>query len=223
MARPDPDTVISPPPQPKDRRRKGRPTGSGGGEVRETVLKAGLTLLKTLPPSRVSIAAVAREAGVDPKLVRYYFGSREKLLLEVAQHLAGADAPAFAHDHPVAALEDFVHRTFHLARSAKYMQRLMVDELSGARSAAVRDMVRTWSKAPIEFFEQLARDTEGEELTDFDPLFLHLAIIGISDFFTSGQAMIRLLVPPGSDMTALEQEYERFVVRLLLDGLRRRG
>ncbi|RZF64033.1 TetR/AcrR family transcriptional regulator [Sphingomonas populi] len=217
-AKPD----AAPAKQPGERRRKGRPAGSGGGAIRESVLAAALALLRTLPPNRVSIAAVARAAEVDPALVRYYFGSREALLLEVAQLLAESDPPEYASEHPVAALEEFIHRTFRFTRSAKYMQRLMVEELSGARSPAVRDQVRAWNRGPIEFYEHLKRDAEGEELADFNPLFLHLAIVGISDFFVSGQALIKLLVPPDSDMAALEHDYERFVVRLLLDGLRER-
>ncbi|WP_332803686.1 TetR/AcrR family transcriptional regulator [Sphingomonas sp. RT2P30] len=206
----------------KKRRRQGRPAAGVGGEARDTVLAAALNLLRTSPPNEVSIAAVAREAGVDPKLIRYYFGSREALLLEVAKHLAESDDPPFAQDHPVAALEEFIHRTFRFTRSAKYMQRLMVEELSGARSPAVRDQVRAWSKGPIDFYERLGRHAKDKELAEFDPLFLHLAIVGISDFFASGQPLIRLLVPPDTDMSELEHQYEQFVVRLLLDGLRRR-
>lgn len=222
MTKPDVPSTEQTAAPPKKRRRKGRPAGIGNGEIRESLLTAALVLLRTLPPNRVSIAAVAREAGVDPALVRYYFGSREALLLEAAQQFAESDDPPGAHDHPVAALEEFIHRTFRFARSAKYMQRLMVEELSGARSPDVRDQVRAWSRGPIEFYERLDRDAESEELGDFNPLFLHLAVVGISDFFVSGQPLIRLLAPPGTDMAAMEQDYERFVVRLLLDGLRRR-
>jgi AcrR family transcriptional regulator len=209
--------------KPARRRRQGRPV-SGASEVgRETVLKAALALLRTSPPGQVSIAAVAREAGVDPALIRYYFGSREALLLEVAKQLAESDDPAFAQEDPVAALEEFIHRTFRFTRSAKYMQRLMVEELSSARSPAVRDQVREWSRGPIDFYERLGNRAKGKELAEFNPLFLHLAIVGISDFFVSGQPLIQLLVPPATDMGALQRDYERFVVSLLLDGLRRRG
>ena len=207
----------------KKRRRQGRPTAGVSGAARDTVLAAALSLLRTSPPSKVSIAAVAREASVDPALIRYYFGSREALLLEAAKQLAESEDPPFAQDHPVAALEEFIHRTFRFTRSAKYMQRLMVEELSGARSPAVRDQVRAWSKGPIDFYERLGRHAKDKELADFDPLFLHLAIVGISDFFVSGQPLIRLLVPADTDMAALERDYERFVVRLLLDGLRKRA
>ena len=206
----------------KKRRRQGRPTADMGSAGRETVLSAALALLRTSPPNQVSIAAVAREAGVDPKLIRYYFGSREALLLEVAMQLAESDDPPFAQDQPVAALEEFIHRTFRFTRSARYMQRLMVEELSAARSPEVREQVRAWSKGPIDFYERLGRHAKARDLADFDPLFLHLAIVGISDFFVSGQPLIRLLVPPGTDMGKLERDYERFVVRLLLDGLRPR-
>lgn len=204
------------------KRRQGRPVAGASEVGRETVLKAALALLRTSPPGQVSIAAVAREAGVDPALIRYYFGSREALLLEVAKHLAESDDPAFAEENPVAALEEFIHRTFRFTRSAKYMQRLMVEELSSARSPEVRDQVRDWSRGPIDFYERLGIRAKGKELAEFNPLFLHLAIVGISDFFVSGQPLIQLLVPPDTDMAVLQADYEKFVVRLLLEGLRRR-
>ena len=65
---------------PRPRRRQGRPLGGEAAVGRDSVLSAATRLIQDQPPAQVTIAAVAREAHVDPALVRYYFGSREALL-----------------------------------------------------------------------------------------------------------------------------------------------
>jgi AcrR family transcriptional regulator len=184
----------------------------------------GQKLLQELTPAQVTIAAIAREAGADPALVRYYFGSREALLLEVTQQIAlQAEVETRSEDlTPEAGLEDLIHRTFRFTRSARYMQRLMAEELSSVRSPEVREKLRKWQSMPVEAYQALLDADHDKQLTDFSPLFVHLAVIGISDFFHSGEEVVKMLVPEGTDLAALEQEYEAFVPKLLLDGLRRR-
>ncbi|GAO53307.1 TetR/AcrR family transcriptional regulator [Novosphingobium sp. MD-1] len=206
------------------RRGKGRPVGSGDGVGKETLIAAAKKLLQELTPAQVTIAAIAREAGADPALVRYYFGSREALLLEVTQQIAlQAEVETRSEDlTPEAGLEDLIHRTFRFTRSARYMQRLMAEELSSVRSPEVREKLRKWQSMPVEAYQALLDADQDKQLTDFSPLFVHLAVIGISDFFHSGEEVVKMLVPEGTDLAALEQEYEAFVPKLLLDGLRRR-
>lgn len=208
----------------KQRRGKGRPVGSGDGVGKETLIAAAKKLLQELTPAQVTIAAIAREAGADPALVRYYFGSREALLLEVTQQIAlQAEVETRSEDlTPEAGLEDLIHRTFRFTRSARYMQRLMAEELSSVRSPEVREKLRKWQSMPVEAYQALLDADHDKQLTDFSPLFVHLAVIGISDFFHSGEEVVKMLVPEGTDLAALEQEYEAFVPKLLLDGLRRR-
>jgi AcrR family transcriptional regulator len=203
---------------------QGRPVGSGDGVGKETLIAAAKKLLQELTPAQVTIAAIAREAGADPALVRYYFGSREALLLEVTQQIAlQAEVETRSEDlTPEAGLEDLIHRTFRFTRSARYMQRLMAEELSSVRSPEVREKLRKWQSMPVEAYQALLDADHDKQLTDFSPLFVHLAVIGISDFFHSGEEVVKMLVPEGTDLAALEQEYEAFVPKLLLDGLRRR-
>ncbi|MEL0252557.1 MAG: TetR family transcriptional regulator, partial [Novosphingobium sp.] len=158
-------------------------------------------LLQELTPAQVTIAAIAREAGADPALVRYYFGSREALLLEVTQQITmqaeTESAPAGL--DPAEGLEDLIHRTFRFTRSARYMQRLMAEELSTVRSPEVREKLREWQRMPVDAYQELRERDGGAHLTDFTPLFVHLAVIGISDFFHSGEEVVKMLVPQGTD------------------------
>jgi AcrR family transcriptional regulator len=208
----------------KQQRGKGRPSGSDSAVGRDALVAAARRLLQELPPAQVTNAAVGREAGADPALIRYYFGSREALLFEVAQQIAdsGEKAQDLEGLAPDAQVEALIQQTFRFTRSARYMQRLIGEELSTARSPEVRAKLREWQHIPVALYEQLREADKGRQLSAFDPLFLHLAVIGISDFFHSAEEVVKTLVPEGTDLAALEQAYEAFIARLLLDGLRKR-
>ncbi|MBB5731666.1 AcrR family transcriptional regulator [Altererythrobacter atlanticus] len=205
------------------KRGKGRPNADKNGVGRDALIKAAIELLQELPPSQVTASAIARRAGGDPALVRYYFGNRERLLLEVAQQIGRGNAlESPTEGEPEDLLAEFIHATFRFTRSAHNMQRLMIEELDCTQSPELRESVRDWNRGPVDFYQQVKRlDTE-DRLTDYDPLFLHLAVVGISDFFVTGRPLIELLLPEGADMEQLAKDYEAFVKRLLLDGLRTR-
>ncbi|MGZ5807642.1 MAG: hypothetical protein ACXWIV_10955 [Croceibacterium sp.] len=135
---------------------------------------------------------------------------------------AEANRPPPDEGDPIQLLADMIHGTFRFTRSAKHMQRLMIEELDSASSAEVREKMREWNRQPLSNYAKLQElDAEGK-LRKFDALFMHLAVVGISDFFASGAPLIELLVPPGTDMDELGRQYEEFVTRLVTDGLRNR-
>ena len=73
--------------QTKRRRKRGRPQASQQTVGREGIIASARKLLETLPPHRVTIVMIARHAGVDPALVRYYFSGREELLFAVVENI----------------------------------------------------------------------------------------------------------------------------------------
>lgn len=58
-------------------RRPGRRTGDSG--TREQILTTALEMFADRGYDATSVRAIARQAGVDPGLVRHFFGSKEKL------------------------------------------------------------------------------------------------------------------------------------------------
>jgi AcrR family transcriptional regulator len=206
-----------------ERRGKGRPTAAASGVGRESLIAAARELLQELPPAQVTSTAIARRANADPALVRYYFGTRENLLFEVAKQIgAEANRPPPDEGDPVELLADMIHNTFRFTHSAKHMQRLMIEELDSASSAEVREKMREWNRQPLDNYARLQELDTGKALRPFDPLFMHLAVVGISDFFASGAPLIELVVPAGTDMDKLRRDYEAFVVELITEGVRRR-
>src|SRR5581483_5205572 len=69
------------------RRKRGRPFASEETAGRAGIVAAARRLLEDLPPHRVTVVMIAREAGVDPAMVRYYFASREELFLAVTENI----------------------------------------------------------------------------------------------------------------------------------------
>jgi AcrR family transcriptional regulator len=203
------------------KRGAGRPTDSAVGG--DAVLETAARLLRELPPARVTVSLVAREAGVDPALVRYYFGDRSGLLLAVVDRMIlSLPSQRSAPQDGAAALEARITDALRFTRSAKNMHRLMVDELSDAKSVEVRDRLRAMNLRALGLFDDLFRRDGGEELRRVDPLFLHLMLIGIFDFFVSAQPVVRNIAPKDADMEDLASAFEAFVVDVVLNGVRKR-
>jgi len=122
------------------KRSKGRPAAGDNDVGRDRILAAAEALLKTLPPARVTMSRIAEEAGVDPALVRYYFGDRTRLLLAVANRVTANTSHAGARTlEPQAALIEHIRKTLALVRSAPFMHRLMVEELNASGTEETRD------------------------------------------------------------------------------------
>jgi AcrR family transcriptional regulator len=208
----------------KVRRTPGRPYSADANDAREAILQAACRLLKDNLPSQVTNSMIAREAGADPALIRYYFGDRSSLLLaaveELMKHIRKPAPPA-----PMTA-EQFVSwrvdATLDFARMARSMQRLMVDELAEGGTPEVREAIRLRNKGLVDWYGAILKEQIGDEIVDVDPLFLHAAILGVCEFFTSAQSTILPLAEPGTDPAQFADRYEAFVIDLFLNGLRKR-
>jgi AcrR family transcriptional regulator len=203
------------------KRGKGRPGDNSVG--REALLATAKRLIEVMPPARVTISLIAREAGVDPALVRYYFGDRSNLLFAVAESmLDDTRRSAAVALEPVATIEQNIRRTAQFTGSTKHIHRLMVDELADAKSTAIGERLGRLNRGAVDELNELMRRDHGETVRQVNPAFLHIALLGLFDFFASAEPVVRQLVPEGADMKDVAAAYEDFVADLLLNGLRRR-
>ena len=217
----DPKGAI-PSKQAKSDRRRGRPRAAHGAVGRDVIVAAARQVLDKLPPHRATFSSIARKAGVDPALVRYYFSSREKLLLAViediltdwsATHPSPAASPSTRLTAQIGGMLDF-------ARQVRSMQRMMIDECAESKSAEVRRRVRDLNAGIVNFYTLLLHTEQKQPRDSTDALFLHVAVIGLCEFFAAAQVMIRPLAPEGMDPEELAARYKKFIVRLVLDGMR---
>jgi TetR/AcrR family transcriptional regulator len=222
MKRKVPASPRKSPPAARPKRSRGRPGTPQGAVGREAIIVAASQLLEKLPPHQVPNVLIARKAGVDPALVRYYFSNRAELLLAVVEHILSTwaashpdpDAP------PAERLSAHVADMFDFSRRVRPMQRLMIDELSEAKSASVRARVRELNVGAVKYYSQFLRAGGDKAEASPDSLFMHVAVIGLCEFFAAAQAMILPLAPRHLDGKELARRYETFIQQLVLDGIR---
>lgn len=215
--------TAAPAARPPAKRSKGRPVTGDNDVGRDRILAAAEALLKTLPPARVTMSRIAEEAGVDPALVRYYFGDRTRLLMAVANRVTVNTSHAGARTlEPQAALIEHIRKTLALVRSAPFMHRLMVEELNSSGTEETRQRTREMNADLVEFYRELLDADGGQTLRPVDPLFLHLIILGASDFFVSADPVITPLLPVDTDKDDLTARFNTFLVDVLLNGLKPR-
>ncbi len=192
---------------PAGKRSRGRPRTGREAVGRDAIVSAARQLLENLPPHKVPTVLIARKAGVDPALVRYYFSNREELLIAVIEHILGTwaarhplpDAP------PAQQLSAHIAGMFDFSCRVRSMQRLMIDGCAEAKSPAVRARVRELNADAVRHYAQFLH-LEGEEAeASPDPLFMHVAIIGLCEFFAAAQAMILPLAPQHLSAAELAQ------------------
>lgn len=213
MTQPDPVSKAAP------KRGKGRPVPGKNDVGREGLLAATEKLLRTIPPARVTIPRVAREANVTPSLVYYHFGSRDALLLAVVDRVTVHDHREPPKGDPATALAAHIAQTVKLVRRAPYMNRLMIDELAQAEPDETRDRVRHMNLELIDFYRTLLKADGGKQLVEADPFYLFVAVLGASDFLSSAGPLIQGLLPKNTDMDKLADGYQAFLVKLLMHGM----
>ncbi len=82
--------------------------------------------------------------------------------------------------------------------------------------------VRELNAGAVRYYAQFLH-LEGEDAESSpDPLFMHVAVIGLCEFFAAAQAMILPLAPKNLDAKELARRYEQFIRKVVLDGLRSR-
>jgi AcrR family transcriptional regulator len=205
------------------KRKRGRPQSGHAKVGQEAIVAAARQLIEKLPPHQVTIARIAREAGVDPALVRYYFKDRELLLLAVVESiLADWAAHPPSGEAPAAQIGNHLANLLEFSRSVRSMQRLMVEECAEAKSPVVRARVQELTSRVVEQLGGLLRnDGKGAERSP-EALFMHVAMIGLCEFFAASQAAILPLAPKGMGADELASRYEKFIHDLVLDGIRKR-
>jgi AcrR family transcriptional regulator len=119
-------------------RRPGRPRGKqAGADNREQLMDLALALFARQGIARVSLNAIAKEAGVTPAMLHYYFNSREALIDQILEErfmpLRNRISTAFIEhpDDPVTALTIMVRVLAELAEQNTWFAPLWMQEMIG--------------------------------------------------------------------------------------------
>ena len=192
---------------------------------RDTIVSAARQLLEKLPPHKATISSIARKAGVDPALVRYYFGSREELLLAVIEDiLANLDGqpPSLRGtargDSSPRTCGDMLDFSRRRALDAAPDDRRVrgVEVARGAAARARAECRRGELLRAAAAFGKALREESHRSAVHARRHHRHVRVLrrGAGDDPAAGARRT-------SDAEELADRYKDFIVRLVLDGLRR--
>jgi TetR/AcrR family transcriptional regulator len=193
---------------------------------KEALIRAACELLEQLPPARVTRAEVARHAGVDPALIRYYFKDRASLLQAVVEQVtnesgASPSAPIVG-EHAAERLRSGATNFLHFMVTHPYFHRLALEELAGSDSDEARDIFRKINQSSVARHKAIVDDGVAKgEIKPVNPLLLHIAQIGLCEFFVAARPIIEATMGEDADMEALTSEYAAFIGDMIEGALKR--
>lgn len=208
------------------RRGQGRPRISDGIAGAEQLLLAARRLLVSTHPDQMTQVMVAKEAGVDSRLVRYYFGSMENLLFDLAKSLIkDIDARMLAASNIEGTIFDKLEKRIRVLLRF-YIEfpmfwPLIMEYVYLSEEEEATHLRRTYNKASYIRLETILLKGIEENLIrrEIDPRFLYLQLIGACEIFVTGKPISDILFSR-YEQDDLEENYARFLTDVVLRGLR---
>lgn len=209
------------------RRAQGRPPLADADSAKARLIVATRGLLHGAKPAKITRFDIAREAGVDPALVRYYFGNKAAVFAEVIRVVTEelrAKRDALPKTGPVTdRLRAYLEVWLEVFTDNPHFHELVVEQVFYADAADAPHMLKKFVERAYPELEQLvAEGVANGELRDAEPRFVYLAIVALTEFFATASPLVGALFGKRGGAPRLRSEYGAFAARLLIDGLRRR-
>lgn len=184
------------------RRTPGRPARDAQPDQRARILEAALGSFAAHGVAAASLSRVAREAGVTPALINYYFGGRDGLvqaaieervlpvILELRERIAD---PGLA---PAELAEQFVRGIFAAAQSRPWLPSLWLREVltegGSLRAMLIERVGPLLPRAIAARFGSARR--RGRLARGLDPRLLVVSLIGLGMFPLAAESLWRPLL-----------------------------
>ena len=207
-------------------RRPGRPSGGvGGAEQRERLIATALALFARQGIVDTPLAAIAREAGVTPAMVHYYFKTRDQLIDVLIDErfvpLRSAMGGVFEahHDDPVAALTALTLRFVEVGQAHPWFAPLWIREvISEGGLLRQRMHERFGHEHQRAAHEAIARwQREGRLNAALEPSLLFQSLLGLTLLPLATAHMWRNDLVPHR---VSAEEIARHAVALITQGIR---
>lgn len=208
------------------RKRRGRPSSTGDEVGREGLIAATHQILKSTPPEEITRLLIAQQAGVDPALIRYYFGTVSHLITEVvvdahariqsglAETTAGQSPEAWLRARIGGIVDLFVDNPYH----HRYIRHVMY----GPAGKNERDEWLSALRIAIDLTAaQINAGVEQGHFRPVDPRMLHILLIGVGEFFGSNPQVIEDMLDGEATVHGSRDAYVDFVSEIIINGLRR--
>jgi AcrR family transcriptional regulator len=220
---------AAPKTQPRGRTRQGRPRLQDIDDKRSAIISATRELMKTQKPANITREAVARTAGVDPALIRYYFGDKGALFREVVwqttdelhRKLAAVqEAPGTT----IERLRARLHVWLDVFVSNPHYSELVVENVFYGGLPESEEMLKTFVQRAFPDVERLVSEgVASGEIRAVEPRFVYLTLIGLAEYYATAAPLIAELFGTPDAPREQAQAYGRYAADLMIDGLRQRS
>lgn len=176
----------------------------------------------------VSVADIAARAGLNTQLIRYYFGSKEGLLLELLKRVATRalgelNSLVVAPTPPVRKIElhigGIVKTYFRFPYTTRLLRALVQGESSRYAAEVSKFFVAPLVAAQRALLEQCA---EAGLIRHVDPMFFYFSVVGACDFLFASRYALRDVFHIDAIDDELRRAYASHVVALVMEGMRSR-
>lgn len=208
------------------KRGQGRPRASEKIDGAEQLLAAARQLLLTTHPDQISQAMVAKQAGVDPRLVRYYFGNMENLLFDLAKSMmkeveVRMAAASNVNGDVFDKIKSRIKALLQWYTEVPMFWPLIIDRVYGSDDDEATSLRRSFNRSSYSRIEAIILKGIDEDLIrkEIDPRFLYLFLIGACEIFITGKPISDILFSQLEQET-LEESYADFLSGIVVRGLR---
>jgi AcrR family transcriptional regulator len=204
----------------KDRRRQGRPSTSVavGKEVVVTAVRAAL---KVTPPGEITFQQIALLAGIDMRLIRYYFGNLPDLLkavaIEVTEELRNRFIAANAHSGNVRdSLRLRVSIFLDFFGDNPHYHRLVVDFLVKTDGPDREAALNRFRQSIDDLQNVLNKGSPPKKAYPLDARFVHVSMAAICEFLFSAKPVFAALFKEDVETPAFRERFCDFVTDLMM-------
>lgn len=208
------------------RRGQGRPRTSDKMDGAEQLLAAARQLLLTTHPDQITQAMVAKQAGVDPRLVRYYFGNMDNLLFDLAKSMmkeveVRMSAASNVDGGVFEKIKERINALLQWYIEVPMFWPLIIDRVYLSEDDESANLRRSFNRSSYSRLEAIILKGIDEDLIrkEIDPRFLYLFLIGACEIFVTGKPISDILFSQLEQET-LEESYADFLTGIVLRGLR---
>ncbi|MDP2411550.1 MAG: TetR family transcriptional regulator [Pseudolabrys sp.] len=194
------------------------------GAARQMLLRSAIKLLNRDGPGHVSLNDVARDAKLNPALVKYYFGSKSKLFHAVLEQVVGewrTEILAAVSETmpPVEALRRRARTTMEFLRRYPSLTRLMHQTMMTDTKEG-RFFVETFARVNFEEHRRiLQRGIADGSFRPVDPAFFFINYVNSGDLFGLALPIMRRVFGSKRPDDQLFQAFSAHAIDMMIDGI----
>lgn len=202
---------------------------SGEANGRDLLLAAASELMTEMGTTEVSLHQIARRAGLTAPLVKYWFGSKDGLLLALAERDTEVSlkqlADLMATDlDPAAKLRVHIHGIVRTYARYPYLNRLLDQLLWDQESESSKSIRMGFMRPLIDAQRKILQDgISAGQFKHVDHKYMYFLIIGTCNYIFSTRVAVYELVGDKRVGKELARDYSSFAADVILSGISIQG